>query len=121
MLHLIKTFSHDVDRYVQGGRAAERLIHQNKEAYKVFKDAIRSTAPNFQPYLTAVEDESDIESSKESDDDDEMESEDDDEMESKDDDEISNGNSEPFYLADMRKHIEEFVCDWEPYLYLGSY
>jgi len=93
MLHLVKTFSHDVDRYVQGGRAAERLIHQNKKAYEVFKDAIRSTAPNFQPYPTAVVYENGVENSKES----------------EDDDKISNGNSGSFCLADMRKHIEESI------------
>lgn len=86
MLGLITSFSSDVERYVQGRKSAEQLIHHNNKAYEAFKDKIRGTAPAFQPYSNAVEHNSSGFN-------------------------VNDGSPQYFYLDDMREHINKFVHD----------
>lgn len=108
MLSLITSFHSAVDGYVQGGRVAQDLVHHNREAFTKFRDAIKWTAPNFQPYVDAQAAVA-ISNSSESDDDDDSEDEDSN-TDSKD-------LSTSFYLTDMRMHIEKFVSKTPTHLF----
>jgi hypothetical protein len=96
MLGLVTSFVNDIERFVQGGPAAGRLIQDNREAYAAFKQNIRSTAPNFLPFPKA------------------------DSITSKFQNFLGEGEDEgpeegllsgmqPFTLADMQCHIKKFV------------
>jgi hypothetical protein len=54
MSNLITSFVFEVKRHVQGGHGVERLNHDNRTAFSLFKRAIRRTAPNFIPALDGV-------------------------------------------------------------------
>lgn len=56
LLNLVTLFSKDISGYVEGERNAEKLIRENKKAYKDFMVSIKSTAPDFRPYVSANED-----------------------------------------------------------------
>ncbi|KAK0463897.1 P-loop containing nucleoside triphosphate hydrolase protein [Desarmillaria tabescens] len=49
MLKLVTSFSTEVQSLVRGRSDASRLIHENRQAFKDLKIAIRRTAPNFVP------------------------------------------------------------------------
>jgi hypothetical protein len=96
MLGLVTSFVKDIERYVQGGPAAGRLIHENREAYGVFKQAIRRTAPNFLPYPKADRTTSQFQNYLG-------------EGEDEGPEEGLLSDMQPFTLSDMRKHIKKSV------------
>ena len=77
----------EVNKHVQGGPGAERLIHDNRIAFASFKQAIRRTAPNFVPALNAHEAAQMSISMNE--------------------EEPISLIGEPFYLQDMKAHLQK--------------
>lgn len=106
MLDLVMVFSSDISRYVEGARNAEKLIRQNREAYRDFLASIRTTAPNFRPYLSANDD-----PSASSDDcDSQLQTNAPESSASPDiDSELQESTRQPIYLPEMRRHIAEWV------------
>ena len=51
MRSLVTTFCTTVDHYARGTQSFERLIQENRSIFRTFKTTIRSTAPNFVPYI----------------------------------------------------------------------
>ena len=94
MLTLLTRLCDDVQQYVRGNANTSRLIHQNRDAYVLFKTAIKNTTPNFIPLPDASDD---IASASK------------DLAEGKDDVEALVGDQKPVYLNDMRKHIMKYV------------
>ncbi|KAH7920090.1 hypothetical protein BV22DRAFT_826286 [Leucogyrophana mollusca] len=116
MMGLIAEFCKTVDQYVGGGAETGDLIQEHRVAYAAFKRAIRSTAPNFKPYLSSNRKGygiPDSEWSGDEDEDDEDNDEDEDEDEGEDSDSDSEdepvGLAKPFYLKDMRDHINKSI------------
>lgn len=105
MLGLVTSFVNDVERYVRGGPAAGRLIHENRAAFATFKQAIRRTAPNFRPYVTADQTTVHFQNYL-------GEGED----EGPEDGLLS--DMQPFTLTDMQKHIQKSVSLCSCILYL---
>jgi hypothetical protein len=95
-LIFLTKFSASVDEYVQGRLEASSLIHNNLEAWKTFRIAIRRTAPNFQPFTNAMGSLSGGFRDW---------SEEDEDMEA-----VINSDQKPFHLTDMRKHLQQCVC-----------
>lgn len=87
MSNLVTSLISDVAKHVQGGPGAERLIHDNRVTFAAFKQAIRRTAPNFVPALNAQEAERNA-------------------ISVGDEEQISL-LSEPFYLQDMKAHLQK--------------
>jgi hypothetical protein len=94
MSNLVTLLGSKVNRQVQGGHGAERLIHDNRTAFEVFKLAIRRTAPNFIPAVGNGIKEPDLpfDNSFEH------------EHESDESIELDNG---PLYLSDIREQIKK--------------
>jgi len=104
MLGLVTSFVNDVQRYVQGGPAAGRLIHENRAAFATFKQAIRRTTPNFRPYVNADQTTSHFQNFLG-------------EGEDEGPEEGLLSDMQPFTLTDMQKHIQKSVALFL-YLYL---
>jgi hypothetical protein len=96
MLNLITALNDEVQQYVRGGTNTAQLIHENRAAFVTLKSAIRCTAPNFTPFVDATRHTIKFENSLGEGD-----------GESPTEGLISTGK--PFYLNDMRVHIEKFV------------
>ncbi|KIM82118.1 hypothetical protein PILCRDRAFT_485567 [Piloderma croceum F 1598] len=96
MLGLVTSFVNDVERYVQGGPAAGRLIHENRAAFATFKQAIRRTAPNFRPYVNADPTTSHFQNFLG-------------EGEDEGPEEGLLSDMQPFTLTDMQKHIQKSI------------
>jgi hypothetical protein len=92
MSNLITLLVSQVNQHVQGGHGAERLIHDNRAAFEMFKRAIRRTAPNFIPAVGNEVKESDppFDNSFEDESDRSIE--------------LDNG---PLYLSDIREQIQK--------------
>jgi hypothetical protein len=93
---LLTSFSTSVHHLARGSPQANRLIRENKEAWKVFKMAIRGTVPNFRPFVDARSaggggDGNDGFENRLAD----------------EEDELVISTAEPIYLKDMRKHLEK--------------
>ncbi|KAH7912598.1 P-loop containing nucleoside triphosphate hydrolase protein [Hygrophoropsis aurantiaca] len=102
MMSLIAEFCKTVDQYVCGGTETGSLIQEHRVAYSAFKSAIRSTAPNFKPYLSSGQKAYGLKNFEPSDDEEDGENE-------ASDTESSASLSRPFYLQDMREHIEKSI------------
>ncbi|KAF7979740.1 hypothetical protein HWV62_41114 [Athelia sp. TMB] len=89
MSNLVTSLMVEVNKHVQGGPGAERLIHDNRIAFASFKQAIRRTAPNFVPALNAHEAAQMSISTNE--------------------DEPISLIGEPFYLQDMKAHLQKSI------------
>ena len=91
VLTLITCLSDRVQKFVHGTSDSNCLIHQNRDAYALFKSAIGRTTPNFMPYPSAtIRGAMPLRSPA-------------------DDCEDAEGcisDMKPVYLNDMRKHIE---------------
>ncbi|KAH7928504.1 hypothetical protein BV22DRAFT_1192754 [Leucogyrophana mollusca] len=98
MMGLIADFCKTVDRYVAGGAETSDLIQEHRVAYANFNRAIRSTAPNFKPYLSASTNVYGVGDSA---------FPGDDEGEDSKDEPV--GLGKPFYLKDMRTYIEKSI------------
>jgi len=110
MLGLITSFVNDVERYVQGRRAAGRLIRENRAAFAEFIQAIRRTAPNFRPYVSADRTTSHFQNFLG-------------EGEDEGPEEGLLSDMQPFTLIDMQKHIQKsvFFCSCVLYILLTSF
>ena len=97
MLGLVASFVNDVERFVQGGPAAGRLIHETREAFAKFKHSIRRTAPNFVPYLSVNQTASTFKNFLG-------------EGEDEGPEEGLLSDMQPCTLTDMRRHIRRSVC-----------
>jgi len=86
---LLTSFCTSIEQLARGGPQAGRLIHENRNEWKEFKNAIRGTAPNFKPFVDATRDDDGFEN-----------------FLGDGDEELVSGG-QPFYLTDMRKHIEK--------------
>jgi hypothetical protein len=84
---LISGFSNSIQQLAQGDPQTSRLIHDNKDAWEVFRLAIQSTAPKFRPFVS----------------DDESE----DLPRDRDGSELL-ANGQPFYLTDMKQHMKKY-------------
>jgi hypothetical protein len=87
-------FCASINEYARGGPEATSLIHDNLEVWDKFRIAIRRTAPNFQPFANAmgslsdgIQDWSEEEGLKA----------------------VIQSDQKPFYLTDMRKHLQRCV------------
>jgi hypothetical protein len=96
MLGLVTSFVNDIDRFVQGGPAAGRLIHESWQAFAKFKQDIRRTAPNFLPYPMADQTTPPFQNFLG-------------EGEDEGPEEGLLSGMQPFTLADMRRHIKKSV------------
>ena len=90
-------FCESINEYALGGPEASSLIHDNLEAWKMFRTKLSGTetAPNFQPFANAmcspsggflgwIEEDTDLKV-------------------------VINNDQKPFYLMDMRKHLQQCV------------
>lgn len=87
---LITSFCSSVQQLARGGPQAGHLIHENRDAWRVFKDAIRGSAPNFKPFVDVTRGSANFENYL-----------------GDGEDELLISRGQPFYLTDMRKHIEK--------------
>ncbi|KAF8591661.1 hypothetical protein K439DRAFT_1626647 [Ramaria rubella] len=60
LLNLVTKFCASFEGFVEGIRGSERLIQENHKSYVAFKIAIRRSAPDFRPFVTAIESSGDI-------------------------------------------------------------
>ncbi|KII84204.1 hypothetical protein PLICRDRAFT_46578 [Plicaturopsis crispa FD-325 SS-3] len=90
MLSLITDFSSRISQYAQGTADARSLIQENRVYYTQFKEAIRATAPYFVPYTSRKE-----------------EPRFDNRLD--DDEPASESKNRPFFLDDMRRHIDDSI------------
>lgn len=86
---LITSFCSSIEQLARGGPQSGQLIHENRDAWREFKDAIRGTAPNFKPFFDATKSNDDFENYL-----------------GDGEDEVLVSHGQPFYLTDMRRHIE---------------
>ncbi|KAF5376650.1 hypothetical protein D9615_007811 [Tricholomella constricta] len=93
MLKLLTGFCDDVQHAVYDGLKGNQLIHQNGDAYRAFKSAIRQSAPNFIPAISYTRNGS--------------EDHDGTSRTSLRVDELTRSTS--FYLNDMRDHIRKSI------------
>jgi hypothetical protein len=94
MLTLLTRLCDDVQQYVRGSSDSSRLIHQNRDAYALFKKAILKTTPNFIPVADASYKNASALKRL---------------AEGEEDAEVLIGDMKPVYLTDMRKHIMKYV------------
>jgi hypothetical protein len=87
---LITSFCSSIEQLVRGGPRAGQLIHENRDAWRAFKDAIRGTAPNFKPFIDVRTGNDHFENHL-----------------GDGEDEVLVSHGKPFYLTDMREHIEK--------------
>jgi hypothetical protein len=57
MLKIITSFSTDFARSIEGNTGSTQLLQQCRPAYKAFKADIKSTAPDFRPFVSPEEEE----------------------------------------------------------------
>ena len=96
MLTLLTRLCDDVQQYVRGSSDTSRLIHQNRDAYALFKKAIAKTTPNFIPLLNASYNNASTLKHLAEGEDHPAEL-------------IGDKTRTPIYLNDMRKHIMTYV------------
>ena len=94
MLTLLTRLCGNVQQYVQGSTDSSCLIHHNRDAYALFKKAIRKTIPNFVPCPNSSYSNPGALKSL---------------AECEEDAEELAGDLKPIYLNDMRKHIQRCV------------
>jgi hypothetical protein len=87
-------FCTSINEYARGGPEAGSLIHQNLEAWKTFKIAIRKTAPNFHPFVSAMDSLSGGFRNW---------------LEEEEGERVNHGDQKPFYLTDMKKHLQQYA------------
>jgi hypothetical protein len=94
MLTLLTRLCENVQQYVRGSSDSSNLIHHNRDAYVLFKNAIRKTTPNFVPFTDANHSNSSVLKSL---------------AEGEEEAEELIGGTMPIYLNEMRKHIKMYV------------
>ena len=95
ILQLLTMFNADVKRFVDGDANSSQLLHQNRETFRNFKHDIRSTAPNFKPYLNSWAESSRWDNTLGDDNDQDNATE------------LTDLHRKGFYLKDMQKYIEQ--------------
>ncbi|KAF9244557.1 P-loop containing nucleoside triphosphate hydrolase protein [Melanogaster broomeanus] len=101
MMGLVAEFCRTVEQFVRGGAETGALIQRNREAFAQLKREIRATAPNFRPFIAAAASASATKDFKNA--------LDDGEDEGTEEGLHTLSLAEPFFLDDMRKHIQKSV------------
>lgn len=95
VLTLVTSCGADFQKYVEGGVDAATLVQATRGAFATFKQGIKGTTPNFLPYLSSEDNKPGFKTYLEGEEEESFNE--------------SGYTTRPFFLEDMRRHIEKSI------------